>query len=79
MAGFVQTLTILWYATAGRSGPAVKRDRPWYTAKASPTFTGMPGTLRLQFWEDRLSGRSGVEDDPTKLREVLKNWLAAVR
>ena len=57
----------------------MKRDRPWYTTKKTPTFADMLGALRLQFWEDRLSGRSGVDDDPAKLREFLKHWLAAVR
>ncbi|MDB5312617.1 MAG: transposase family protein [Gemmataceae bacterium] len=79
MAWFVQTLTILWSATAGKSGPEVKRDRPWYTAKVSPTFADMLGALRLQFWDERLSGMSGDEEDRTKLREFLKNWLAAGR
>lgn len=79
MAWFVQTLTVLWYATAGASGPGVKRDRPWYTTKVTPTFTDMLGALRLQFWEERLSDMSGGDEDPTKLRDFLKNWLAAVR
>lgn len=79
MAWFVQTLTVLWYATAGASGPGVKRDRPWYTTKVTPTFADMLGALRLQFWEGRLAGMSGGEEDPTKLRDFLKYWLAAVR
>lgn len=79
MAWFVQTLTILWYATAGRSGPEVKRDRPWYTTKPTPTFTDMLGALRLQFWEERLSSTSGDDEDAAKCRDFLKNWLAAVR
>lgn len=79
MAWFVQALTILWYATAGRSGPEVKRDRPWYTTKVTPTFADMLGALRLQFWEERLSGLSGSAEERTQLRELLKNWLAAVR
>ena len=27
------------------------KDRPWYTAKVTPTFTDMLGALRLQMWE----------------------------
>jgi hypothetical protein len=79
MAWFVQTLTILWYATAGQTGPGVKRDRPWYPAKVTPTFADMLGALRLQFWEQRLSGMSGSDQDRTELTEFLKHWLAAVR
>jgi hypothetical protein len=79
MAWFVQTLTILWYAVAGRSGPAVKRERPWYTTKTTPTFADMLGALRLQFWEERLSSMSGGDEDGAELLDFLKNWLAAVR
>ena len=79
MAWFVQTLTVLWYAVGGESGPQVKRDRPWYTTKVGPTFTDMLGALRLQFWDQHLSGMSQNNEDREKLCESLKNWLAAVR
>lgn len=43
MGWSVKTLTVLWYATAGKDGPHVQRDRPWYTQKVcrpSPTCSG---------------------------------------
>lgn len=46
MAWFVQSVTILWYAVAGREGTQVERDRPWYTTKKTPTFADMLGALR---------------------------------
>jgi hypothetical protein len=79
MAWFVQAVTILWYATAGRECPEVQRDRPWYTHKTSPTFADMLGVLRLQHWEQRFSTEAGDGQDLTKFHNTLKSWLAAVR
>ena len=79
MAWFVQSLTILWYAVAGREGSQVERDRPWYTTKKTPTFADMLGALRLQHWEYHVSTRLGSDEDHAELLESLINWLAAVR
>ena len=79
MAWFVQSVTILWYAVAGREGSPVERARPWYTTKKTPTFADMLGALRLQLWERHVSSRSGSDEDHAKLLESLTNWLAAVR
>lgn len=79
MAWFVQSVTILWYAVAGRDGSQVERDRPWYTTKKTPTFADMLGALRLQLWEKHVSGRLGSDDDHAELLDSLINWLAAVR
>jgi hypothetical protein len=79
MAWFVQTLTILWYASAGREGAEVPRDRPWYTTKKTPTFADMLGVLRLAHWDQRFSTELGNGAEPTKFLNSLKSWLAAVR
>ena len=79
MAWFVQTRTVLWYATAGRGCPEVERDRPWYTTKQTPTFADMLGVLRLQHWEMKFSTELGSGQDPTKFLNSLKHWLPATR
>lgn len=79
MAWLVQSLTVLWYATAGRDGPHVRRDRPWYKRRVAPTFTDMLGALRLQLWDARLNARSGDEPLASDRAEFLLHWLAAVR
>lgn len=79
MAWLVQSLTILWYAGAGQACPEVKRDRPWYTDKATPTFSDMLGVLRLAHWELCFSRELGDGKDPTQFLDGLKSWLAAVR
>lgn len=78
MSWFVQSLTILWYAGDGQECPGVKRDRPWYKSKVTPTFSDMLGSLRLQHWEMLFSRELGSGEDPTEFLEFLKNWLAAV-
>lgn len=79
MSWFVQTLTILWYASAGQKCAEIKRDRPWYKSKVTPTFSDMLGTLRLQHWEMLFSREWGAEKDHSEFLDFLKNWLAAVR
>jgi hypothetical protein len=70
MAWFVQSLTILWYAVAGRECPEVERDRPWYTGKETPAFSDMLGVLRLQHWEMYFSRELGDGKDPTEFLVV---------
>lgn len=79
MCWFVQTLTVLWYATARKDEPHVQRDRPWYTQKATPTFADMLGALRLAHWDTRFLKEVGDGQDLTNFHNALKNWLAAVR
>lgn len=79
LAWFVQSLTILWYAQAGQECPPVQRDRPWYGHKKSPTFSDMLGVLRLQQWDMHVSQALESDENPAKLLDFLKNWLAAVR
>jgi hypothetical protein len=57
MAWLVGSLTVLWYRRKGHEGSHVERDRPWSTAKVTPTFTDMLGALRLQMWEYEVSDR----------------------
>jgi hypothetical protein len=79
MAWFVQSLTVLWYATAGQEGSQVQRVRPWYRDKVSPTFSDMLGALRLQQWENHLYGPSGETQPTPEIIDNLLQWLAAVR
>jgi hypothetical protein len=56
----------------------VVKDRPWYTAKVTPTFTDMLGALRLQMWEYAVYGESDEElPSPECIRSLLHK-LAAV-
>lgn len=79
MAWFVQSVTILWYAVSGQEGAQVRRDRPWYRTKKTPTFADMLGALRLQHWQKHVSATSGGDQDHDQLLNSLINWLAAVR
>ena len=75
MSWFVQSLTILWYAGDGQECPGVKRDRPWYKSKVTPTFSDMLGSLRLQHWEMLFSRELGSGEDRTEFLEFLKTGL----
>ena len=79
MAWLIQTLTIVWYAAAGRDCPEVRRDRPWYKHKVTPTFSDMLGVLRWQHWDAMFSREFGGGKDPSEFLDALKSWLAAVR
>ena len=79
MAWFVLSLTVLWYAVAGKDGRQVHRDRPWYTRKKTPTFTDMLGALRLHLWENRISGTSEGRTAAPEVLDMLVNWLSVVR
>jgi DDE superfamily endonuclease len=78
MAWFVGSLTILWYSVHGRGGSHVERDRPWYEDKVTPTFTDMPGALRLQMWEYKVYGESGEEPPSPECIRMLLHKLSAV-
>jgi DDE superfamily endonuclease len=78
MAWFVGSLTILWYCMKGHEGSHVVKDRPWYTAKVTPTFTDMLGALRLQMWEYEVYGESGEEPPSPECIQSLLHKLAAV-
>jgi DDE superfamily endonuclease len=78
MAWFLESLVILWYCVEGHRGSHVERDRPWYTAKVTPTFTDMLGALRLQMWEHEIYGEAGEEvPSPECIRRLL-HTLSAV-
>ncbi len=78
MAWFVGSLTILWYCVKGHEGSHVVKDRPWYTAKVTPTFTDMLGALRLQMWEYKVYGESGEDPPSPECIQSLLHKLAAV-
>jgi DDE superfamily endonuclease len=79
MAWFVLSLTVLWYAVAGKGGRQVQRERPWYRGQKGPTFADMLGALRLQLWQGRITGTSGVGEETPEVLGMLINWLSAVR
>src|SRR4051812_6585191 len=78
MAWFVGSLTILWYCVKGHEGSHVERERPWYEDKVTPTFTDMPGALRLQMWEFKIYGESGEEPPTPESIKRLLHTLSAV-
>lgn len=78
MAWFVGSLTILWYCVQGHAGAHVAKDRPWYKAKPTPTFSDMLGALRLQQWEKKVFGESGDEPPSPECIQGLLHTLAAV-
>jgi hypothetical protein len=77
MAWFVGSLTILWYSLKGHEGSHVRRDRPWYEGKVTPTFTDMLGALRLQMWEYKVYGESGEGPPSPECIEMLLHKLSA--
>jgi hypothetical protein len=79
MAWFVLSLTVLWYAVAGREGRQVERPRPWYPGKPGPALADMLGALRLQLWEARITGTSGGKEVTPEVLEMLLQWMSAVR
>jgi DDE superfamily endonuclease len=79
MAWFVLSLTVLWYAVAGKDGEQVQRQRPWYTGRKEPTFADMLGALRLQLWRSRIAGTSGDAGTASDVLETLIHWLSVVR
>jgi DDE superfamily endonuclease len=61
VAGLVYALVLLWYAdhvhpdVAAGQRPMAWPDRPWYRAKATPSFPDMLGALRRAGWRRYLS------------------------
>jgi DDE superfamily endonuclease len=78
MAWFVGSLVVLWYCREGHRGPHVRRERPWYQDKVTPTFTDMLGALRLQRWQYEVFGESGAESPSPEGIERLLHKLSAV-
>jgi hypothetical protein len=78
MAWFVGSLTVPWYCLKGHEGSHVERDRPWYTAKVTPTFTDMLGALRLQMWEYEVFGETGEDVPSPECIESLLHKMSAV-
>jgi hypothetical protein len=79
MAWFVLSVTVLWYAVAGKEGPQVHRARPWYKEKRGPALADMLGALRLQLWQGRIASTSGEGEPVPQVLEMLVNSLSAVR
>lgn len=68
-AGYLYTIIVIWYATAGRGSPLdVIPHRPWYTAKRCPSFPDMLGAAQ------RAAALSKVFD-PASNTNNLQNYL----
>ncbi len=78
MAWFLESLVILWYCVEGHRGSHVERDRPWYKAKVTPTFTDMLGALRLQMWEHKIFEEPGEGPPSPECIRRLLHTLSAV-
>jgi hypothetical protein len=79
MSWFVSSVSVLWYAAVGQRGKQVRRERPWYRHKRTPTFADMLGALRLNLWDERITNRSGKTTPTPKILNTLVNALATVR
>lgn len=79
MSWFVLSASVLWYAAVGKRGQQVRRDRPWYRHKKTPTFADMLGALRLNLWDKRINKTSGKPTPTPKILKTLVNSLATVR
>jgi hypothetical protein len=79
MSWFVLSVSVLWYAVVGKQGKQVRRDRPWYTQKKTPTFADMLGALRLHLWDERITSTSSKPTRTPKILRMLVNSLATVR
>ena len=79
MSWFVLSVSVVWYAAVGKRGRQVRRDRPWYRHKKTPTFADMLGALRLKLWDERITRGSGKPLPTPKILNTLINTLAAVR
>jgi hypothetical protein len=79
MSWFVLSASVVWYAAVGKRGKQVRRDRPWYTTKKTPTFADMLGALRLNLWHERITKTSGTSTPTPKMLNALIHTLAAVR
>lgn len=78
MAWYLESLVILWYCVEGHRGSHVERDRPWYKAKVTPTFTDMLGALRLQMWGHKIFEEPGEGPPSPECIRRLLHTLSAV-
>jgi hypothetical protein len=81
VAGLVYALILLWYAdhvhpdVAAGHRPTAWPDRPWYRAKATPSFPDMLAALRRAGWRSYLSG---PPSPPRRHRNPAFSWPDAV-
>ena len=78
LAWFVQALTALWYAAAGRDGPR-SRDRPWYTDEKAPHVRGHARHVAAPIRGMLFPKEAADGHHLSKFQNALNNWLAAVR
>jgi hypothetical protein len=81
IAGLVYALVLLWYAdhihpdVAARRRPMAWPDRPWYRAKATPSFPDMLAALRRAGWRRYLSA---PPSSPRRHQNPTFSWPDAV-
>ena len=81
VAGLVYALVLLWYAdyvhpdVAAGHASAGWPDRPWYRAKATPSFPDMLAALRRAGWRRYLSGPPSA---PRRHQNPAYSWPDAV-
>jgi hypothetical protein len=81
LAGLVYALVLLWYAdhvhpdVAAGHRPNAWPDRPWYRAKATPSFPDMLAALRRAGWRRYLSG---PPSRPRRHQNPAFSWPDAV-
>ncbi|MGH9155666.1 MAG: hypothetical protein ACRD1K_07535 [Acidimicrobiales bacterium] len=53
------------------------KDRPWYRAKATPSFLDALAALRRVLWRDRITTMSASPTDQPKIIDGLVEVLAS--
>ena len=69
------TLTWCWYLEAHPTG-RTWTPRPWYPAKATPSFLDALAALRRDLWSPRINALSNPAADDNKITQALLDTLA---
>ena len=76
----VQTLVVVWYATAGHDSHDVAHRRaaaPWYRTKTHPAYHDMITKLRRVLIADRFRATNPHQPTPQEIRAVQAAWAEA--
>ena len=72
---WLHAATWCWYLQTHPTG-ATWTPRPWYRAKATPSFLDALAALRRVLWAQRITAMSRTRADDTKITDVLLDTLA---
>lgn len=72
---WLHATTWAWYLDTHPTG-RTWTPRPWYPAKATPSFLDALAALRRELWSQRISTMSRTGPDNTKITEALLDTLA---